>query len=653
MREEELGEIAEPRFTDSRAVDCAAMRARGISVGGLLGVAGLLATAAAGDSLEKLGIRVTTGAAAGYVADRECRTCHVSLWDSYQDVAMARSFRKATAANAPEVREAKFFHQTSGQRFELEAVGEKIVFRRQAVGPRGESLPAFETEVSWILGSGNHSRTYLYQTPAGELYQLPLAWYGQTQRWGMAPGYDRPDHDGVIRRVRRECMFCHNAYPEVPAGSDAYGEPPLFPTELPEGLGCQRCHGPGAAHLEAAYAESTTMAEVRAAIVNPGKLAAERRDDVCFGCHMQPSVALPGVRRFERHDYSFRPGEPLSSYLVQVDVEEEGRSRAERFEINHHPYRLRQSRCFEASGTRLSCLTCHDPHRKVPAAERAAHYRAACLGCHAPEGTSFRHPAVAAPGLDPAGSSDCVSCHMPQHRPQDVVQVVMTDHLIRRQPGGPELLAPRTESDPVLIDVRLTDGPAAPAGRLGELYRALTVARSSRQKEAVDRLDQLLTDERLDSPVPYLDLAESLLLGRRFERAGTVLEALLPRFPELPQLQAWLGLVKLQAGQPLAARQLLERAIAPRGNPSAPSFQPEARFNLGLVLLAQDEPALARTHLEAAVAERPNQAAAWYYLFVANRALGRSAEARAALERCLAIDPNHPRASAVATAAGR
>ena len=51
------------------------------------------------------------------------------------------------------------------------------------------------------------------------------------------------------RRVRRECMFCHNAYPDVPAGSDVYGARPAYPSELPQGIGCQRCYGPGSGHV--------------------------------------------------------------------------------------------------------------------------------------------------------------------------------------------------------------------------------------------------------------------------------------------------------------------------------------------------------------------------------------------------------------------
>ena len=159
-----------------------------------------------------------------------------------------------------------------------------------------------------------------------------------------------------------------------------------------------------------------------------------------MACHLQPSVAIPGLRRFGKGDFSFRAGDPLSDHFVQVDVEEEGRAASERFEINHHPYRLQQSRCRTASGAAFSCLTCHDPHQRVPETERAAHYRAACLTCHQDS-----------PETHAAGQNDCVSCHMPKRRTQDVVRVVMTDHWIRRQPGGPELLAPLFDQFVVVV----------------------------------------------------------------------------------------------------------------------------------------------------------------------------------------------------------
>ena len=130
--------------------------------------------------------------------------------------------------------------------------------------------------MDWILGSGDHVRRYLYQTEMGEVYELPINWYNQTREWGMPPGYERPDHPGVRRRARRECMFCHNAYPDVPEGSDHATGLQVFSKEPPEGTGCQRCQGPEADHARTVFGGEEDLAVVRVAIVNPGKL----RNDV-------------------------------------------------------------------------------------------------------------------------------------------------------------------------------------------------------------------------------------------------------------------------------------------------------------------------------------------------------------------------------------
>ena len=75
--------------------------------------------------------------------------------------------------------------------------GIAVVATTVAVGPPPEArygpddaCAACHGAIYRRLGSGNHSRGYLYRTPSGELYQLPLMWYTQTGRWGMAPGYD-------------------------------------------------------------------------------------------------------------------------------------------------------------------------------------------------------------------------------------------------------------------------------------------------------------------------------------------------------------------------------------------------------------------------------------------------------------------------------
>ena len=40
----------------------------------------------------------------------------------------------------------------------------------------------------------------------------------------MSPGYDRPDHQDVRRKISFDCMFCHNGYPKLPPGTvEAWG----------------------------------------------------------------------------------------------------------------------------------------------------------------------------------------------------------------------------------------------------------------------------------------------------------------------------------------------------------------------------------------------------------------------------------------------
>src|SRR2546423_486038 len=249
--------------------------------------------------------------AAEYVSDTACATCHPTKYASYQGVGMAQSLRTPRAdVLIGHFRNAHFFHQPSQTHYEMTWKDGALTFHRYQLDDGGRRINEIEQKVDWIVGSGHRSRVYLYRAPSGEIFQLPIAWYTQEHSWGMAPGYDRADNDGVTRLVRRECLFCHNAYPDVPAGSDAHTMPQTFPAVLPQGTGCQRCHGPGAAHVNAAMSGNDDAA-VRAAIVNPAKLPPPLRDSVCAQCHLQPAVAMIGPRRFERGDYSFRPGQLL------------------------------------------------------------------------------------------------------------------------------------------------------------------------------------------------------------------------------------------------------------------------------------------------------------------------------------------------------
>jgi len=553
----------------------------------------------------------------GYVDDAACTSCHEDRAKTYQHVGMAKSFYRPRAGVFLEDFDAPpFFHEKSRQYFEIRRRGDGLVFRRWQVAADGAPIHVFEQKIDWILGSGHHARTYLYATPGGELYQLPISWYTATREWRMAPGYDRADHDGVVRRVRHECMFCHNAYAAVSEDKLSYWRSQTFPKELPEGIGCQRCHGPGAKHVHAAKA-AVDQRTTRDSIVNPVRLGTRLRNDICYGCHMQPTVIISGMRKFGRDLYSFRPGQALDEYAHRIDIDEDDMPRAERFEINHHPYRLEQSRCFTESEGRLSCLTCHDPHRKV---SDAAHYRKACMSCHqAPHRMS----------------EDCTSCHMPKRRPQDVVNTVMTDHFIRRTPGGPELLAMREEREPALTGVKSTD----------ELYDVAALVRATGGANAgsVRRLEQLLRERKPAEIEPYLDLASALLRQRRWKDLDGLTTAILERDPKLELALEWRAI----------ARAALTRDTSEAIRVLSTLQRPEAAFNAGVFLAGRGEMKAAIAMYERALAARPNFAAAWHRLGEARRDCGDTLGAIDAFRRALEIEPSHVRAREAIVSAWR
>lgn len=546
------------------------------------------------DPLDALHIHVTTGAAPGYVDDKQCATCHSNIAKTYKQVGMSKAFYRPRQDDAIEdFAKLPLRHARSGDVMELRWRDGKLIFRRWQLDDAGHPLNLFEQPVDWILGSGHHARTYLYQTPGGEIYQLPIAWYSQTKEWAMAPGFDRADHQGVLRRVRHECMFCHNAYPEIePNARDGHWRTQTLPVSLPEGLGCQRCHGPGAEHVRRALANADD-ASLRAAIVNPARLDAAHRKDVCYECHMQPAVAMMPIRRIGRDIDSFRPGEALADYELQLDIVDPDMPKSERFEINHAPYRLEQSRCYLESGGKVFCLDCHDPHRGTK------QVRDVCQSCHAN-------------GEHVMAKSDCVSCHMPKRRTQDVVHVVMTDHKIRKPVVGVDLLAPREERDPSIAEI------LAPPG--AELYRTL----------AAMRIEKAVPFPSSPEIEPRLDVAAAQLRAMHYDDVEKTTRAILERAPDHPLATEWLGLARLHLGAHDEGLELLRKAI--RLDPKSAEFQ----YNLGL-RGSGDEALVA---LQRAVALRPNFVLAWFHL----GEMQRGDAAIAAYRRTLEIDPRFTRA---------
>jgi tetratricopeptide (TPR) repeat protein len=545
-----------------------------------------------------------------YVSPSACQPCHVSIASRYRHISMAQTFARVNELPRIETfPDTGFFHEKAKQFYRVTLREGRIFQERFEKDASGRKVRAFELEATHIIGSGRHARTYLHLSPAGELVELPLSWYSQEKRWAMSPGYDHAANLGFTRPIDAGCMFCHNGYP---AGvRPDFAARAVWPPALPSGIDCQRCHGSGADHVRLA-GSGAAPAAVRAAIVNPKRLAPGLAMDVCLQCHLQTtSSPLPhALRRFGKDAFSYRPGEPLTAHLLQFD-HADGSAHEDKFEVNSAGYRLLQSACFRRSAGKLTCTTCHDPHAAQPVSTKA------CLQCH----TAHPEPQRA----------DCFSCHMPKRRSQDAVHVVLTEHRILRRPPPGDLVAPLEEKR--------------------EVYRGGIRFYQSYDLTAADRslyLGLALVTDGADVP-----------LGIRLLREGMKQSASVP-------VEARLGLARALAGQNQPAAALAECRTVLTSRPALASARAECAKNLeklgrdqaaleeyrraladspdlpaaalGIARLSRnaDEAIRASRVAEQSIVSRPEALNSLGNLLTGQKKL---VEAQAALEQALAIDP--------------
>ncbi len=511
-----------------------------------------------------------------------CRPCHAPVFDSYARTGMGRSFTPAALATWDEFwKGTRFYHAPSARYYEMKLVDGRPVQRRWQLDSAGRETNIFELEVHFVIGSGNHSRTYAHRNPSGKLIELPVSWYSEDGgHFAMSPGYDRPRHSDFQREVSGSCLFCHNGYPRGP--------------ELAHGIDCSRCHPAGGSHF-----------------VNPAKLSLDRQTEVCLQCHLESaSRSLPdAIRRFDQDPFSYRAGEPLGSFQIYFDRAVEGGG----FTVNHSAYGLRQSRCFLESKGRLTCLTCHDPHRRTHAADADR----ACRGCHA--------------AAHPEKASGCAECHMPKRRAEDAVHVVMTDHRIRRAPET-NLLDPIAERHGRYDGpVRLLYPPRLPDTAESRLYEA-TAALTDSVRLAVNAaaLERLI--ETAKPRVAGFDLA----LGAALQSLGRTAGA------ERHYRRA----VTLEPGNAAARLKLAELSIARGLNREAVKLVEDlppdsaALNTLAIALTGLGRYEAALQALDQAAALDPPLAITWLNKSVALRALGRLEESAAARRNAIRLDPD-------------
>ena len=265
-----------------------------------------------------------------------------------------------------------------------------------------------EKQLIYFIGSGHRGRTYLYQEN-GQWFEAPINYYSKRQLWDMAPNYSATRTMPAALPVDSNCLHCHATAVQtaLPEARNKYDGPPF----QQGGIGCTACHGDPSKHL---------AEQGHGPIVNPAKLSPARRDSICLQCHLEGDVA---IYRAGRSLAQFRAGDDLADYavyFVKASAESGGGRASSQYEALLH------SACKVASGDKLTCTTCHDPHSSPSAEERVSYFRSKCLTCHTgPQMATGHHPE----------QKDCAVCHMPTREPTDISHEQATDHNIQRRPS--------------------------------------------------------------------------------------------------------------------------------------------------------------------------------------------------------------------------
>lgn len=552
---------------------------------------------------------------------------------------MGRSFHAAVKdGRFPEFDGSSFLHAASGELFGF-TVRDGIPWvrrsqpelRRAQPGAGGTETNVFEERVDYVIGSGSQAISYLHRTLDNKLTEFPVSWYPENGgHWAMSPAYDRPDHPGFSREVNYACMLCHNAYPTAASVSESPGET-VFPEQLPEGIDCQRCHGPGQSHVDAAKSGKPTQ-DVLASIVNPARLIPDRQSEVCFQCHLETtSSRLPAsLMRPGRGVFSWRPGEPLADFILALD--HAPGTGPDSFELVSAPYRLAKSACVLTGGRPLACITCHDPHLPLSREESVRKIEGICNSCH--------QPAIAALiGEDRhTKRQDCVACHMPLRPAGDVIHATITDHWISK----PHNIPP--PAPPPAAEINAGNTPPY-AGEVTLYYpkvlaqtpdNALSLAIAQVQSnpiEALRRLDRLTAGYHPEGPAIAAEIGHAYLMLAQPQKALVWYEQALAKSRDDWSYLSGLGNAQQAAGHPELAADSFAKvaALAPWEN--------DALLSLGQSWAKQGRfPDAIRT-LRDAVSHNPESAAAFNDLGSTLIRMRDFAGAETALREAVRIQP--------------
>jgi tetratricopeptide (TPR) repeat protein len=570
-----------------------------------------------------------TGANPGYMGAEACASCHAERVAEFRKTRHFQACRLPLAEATPSgftsapqslsVRDGQF-------RFEMKRQGEEFIQTAIRSSPGDEQRTS--ARIDLVYGTGNADAIF-FTWRGDRLYELPAAWLYPQNRWAASP-FNPYGSGSFTRETTPRCVECHNTWAEHVPGSTNQFRPESFLL----GITCEKCHGPGRDHVT--FHQADPQAESAHAIVHPGKLSRDRQMDLCGQCHSNT------VRRLGPA-FSYRPGEPLDNYF-RTSLNK----RQEEDHVANQVRYMRESKCFQKND-KLTCLTCHNPHRPSSCNEVAN----ACLKCHKADncGEHKRLPI--------AVRSQCVDCHMPRFTRIQVFFETENDQYvpairphqhrigvypIARQETLVNWYRSQTDSANRLEADRLTktlaDHWVEESSKFRREHRFVAAIGALREALRIDdspamraRLREVVAIQRkIDIG---LFAAQYQMDERKYPEATETLDNLLTIKPDLAKAHGKLGtLCAIQGKNDEATKHL--QAVA--------QFDPDDAYGygmLGWLAYLQGKPEEAVKAYRQADAIEPFNAKTNYHLGLALAQMGSTGEAGATFKRVLTIDPDH------------
>ncbi len=548
-----------------------------------------------------------------YVGTAACAPCHAAIAHDYAQTGKGRAFDRPRRGAGPEEfggPKSVVFDRFSQRYYRAFWRADSLYVAEWQLNPTNpRDTTHYRAErVDYVIGSGNQTRSYILARN-GYLYELPITWYSARRIWDLSPGYENGQNSGFARPIGAQCLGCHNSQNElVPNSVNRF-------TRVGNGMSCESCHGPGAAHVAKFRVASgefrgkttrhsplaTRNSPLDSSIINPAHLPVTAQLDVCRQCHLEGVT----VEKQGKKLVDYRPGQRLADYADVFIGSPPGAARTQ-FGFASHAERLQLSACFRHSAS-LTCTTCHNPHQSLGPQPMAV-YNAQCQRCHAEMGVADPHatataarPTCLAPKAARLRAGDnCVSCHMAKSGTTDIPHVSSRDHLIRRNLNAEA--APKPET------------PKRQPQRQLAVLRSFTVSDDSAADDRARAVAALLYFEQVEQNPAYLTAVRQQAKALEFD--ARVKYAYLARDPAAAPLPA--GLAPAAVGNPYSA------------------------YYVGQLLRQQGQPYL--PWLARAVALAPANADFRYELAAARAATGDAPGAEAAYRALLALQPWHRRA---------